>query len=703
MRHPGAGLAGLRERRVGGVVEQERLLAELERTARRRLTFDAQHPGQVAVAAHQTPVAFDRDTRHDQHVAGGRPLVDGIAQPVEVLLPELLALPAVVVDGGGRQGDRGLVGRAVAGRRIRHLGRQRQVHRAGFPHREVESQVPGGRARDAGLVGAGEQPVAQAQRGEAVVLVVVGDGVELGLGGIRLPGPEQVSGVGVLGDRVGGIVDALTVLVAHVERFELLDRIAARAHPQALLDHGVEVHEHVVAEQVVDGVFAHTVPGGQREQVGALVRGVVVDVQVGVPGALRGHVSQEVDQGLPFLGVVVRPERTEGAVGLDQAEEVVQAPLRAVGAGGGLAVERVALEVEEDVAGVGLGQGAERHRVVDLESGGVGVAGLPGGKLAGLQLQPGLGADGLHRGVDQPVDRAGAGGEGLDGVQSGLQQVPALGEPHAGDEQHVAVRLDLHGARRAAPAGGVARVAPPGGLRVGEPFVDQAFEPGAALAIDGQDVAEPMRARASVAEQQVHLLAGADAEPVELVAVRGHLQQGGDLRRAGQLGVVDLVGAVLGAHDEVGEPDEAAVEEGGLEEHIGPGAELLGRRGCRRRQVPHRRAGELDHIAAQPQPFEIAQLVLVAESAGPAQHGVALVGHGLDAAEFAVELLHHGPLAARGCAEVARTEDDGRLCGRIFGRIEQEHEGASTCWDVVRLPEATDTGPLPEGRAAVYA
>ena len=133
-----------------------------------------------------------------------------------------------------------------------------------------------------------EQPVAQHPRGHAVVAVVDRDLVDQPG---RLVVPLGVAGrheLVVDDDRVGGVGDG-GVAGLHVERLELLDRVGALGHPDRRADHGVQVDEHAVAQQLVDRVLAHPVARCQPEQGRGLVGGVVVDVQVGPLRAALGR------------------------------------------------------------------------------------------------------------------------------------------------------------------------------------------------------------------------------------------------------------------------------------------------------------------------------------------------------------------------------------------------------------------------------
>ena len=174
-----------------------------------------------------------------------------------------------------------------------------------------------------------QQPVAQPQRGEAVVLVVVADGFQDPGGGSGVV-LQRVAVLGV-GDHRGPRVlhvPAAQVL-AHVEGFEFLDGVGAFGDQQRVPDGVVEVDQQAVAQPLVDGVLCNHVAQRQVPQGALLIRGVVVDlhVRVGFPAVL--DVGDEVGEGLAFLGPRVGPERLEDGcfgVDFDDAEEVFQTP-----------------------------------------------------------------------------------------------------------------------------------------------------------------------------------------------------------------------------------------------------------------------------------------------------------------------------------------------------------------------------------------
>ncbi len=82
----------------------------------------------------------------------------------------------------------------------------------------------------------------------------------------------------------------------------------------------------------------------------------------------------------------------------------------------------------------------------------------------------------------------------------------------------------------------------------------------------------------AVAGDHVHLLGGDALEALDLLGVRAHLEEGGGLHPAGELGVGDLVGPgaevrarALDLQEEVGVAAPATVEEGGLVDDVGAG------------------------------------------------------------------------------------------------------------------------------------
>ena len=67
-----------------------------------------------------------------------------------------------------------------------------------------------------------------------------------------------------------------------VQGLQVLDRVPGRAHSHALPDHPIQVHEHPIAQQLVELLLARRVPAGEDLEVAGLVRAVVVDVHARV-------------------------------------------------------------------------------------------------------------------------------------------------------------------------------------------------------------------------------------------------------------------------------------------------------------------------------------------------------------------------------------------------------------------------------------
>ena len=107
--------------------------------------------------------------------------------------PEGFGLAPVIVDGGGCQRERIVVGRALPGRDVLEHRHELEVDRVGFPKLGGKRQL---RQKCCGIAGVGIgvgdgrnllQPVAQAEGGEAVVGVVAGNVREYARCCIRLP------------------------------------------------------------------------------------------------------------------------------------------------------------------------------------------------------------------------------------------------------------------------------------------------------------------------------------------------------------------------------------------------------------------------------------------------------------------------------------------------------------------------------------
>src|SRR5271166_951674 len=173
------------------------------------------------------------------------------------------------------------------------------------------------------------------------------------------------------GERPVGVEKRGFALVS-VKRLELLDRIALDAGPQARADDAIEVDELFRAQQEIDFLLPARVAAHEAFQRGGFIRGVMIDVQVGMRLQAGDHeVDEALESGL-FLVAGKRPvrnrcERAARLCGLTPlsppgwtrgwpegpddgavrrlAEGVAEHKFDAA-----LADERVALEVEEHVA-----------------------------------------------------------------------------------------------------------------------------------------------------------------------------------------------------------------------------------------------------------------------------------------------------------------------------------------------------------------
>jgi hypothetical protein len=643
--------------------------------------------------------------------------------------PERLLLALVVVDraGGERRGG------AVPRRGRVGVHRQRSCDGAELDRGPgVFDRLAGWQGRDAPIGGEPEQPVAQPQRGDAVVSVVVGDGLEAPppLGPLALVGRGELrTRLGVLGDGLGPARHPALIaqFVAHVERFELLDRVGARADPQSSTHDRVEVDEHVLAQQLIDLRLAHAVPRGDAEQMGPLVGRVVVDVHARIPSPPLCDEFEEIEQGALLGFEVVRPERCETLVGVDHAEEVVEPPPGRL-VRPGLAIHGVALEVEEEVSRVGLRQRGERGGVDDA------VGGRGGG--ARLDLQGGLRREPLEHGARQPLDGDGRGAGSreqrrylLDRAAPGREQRVALRPPDPRDEQRIARAhrfglADLAAAARRDPVVGPrdrGRALPaPVGALCGDALPQQTVQPLPARAEHRGDVGDAVPRAGAVSEDQHGLGSDRHADALELLGVGRELHERGRLRPPRELRVLHLVGAVGLEAQEVREADEAdlgvvggpvsaapvalrplpdggrRLEEGGLEHHLCPPEQRLARLlgDPAQRGLAHRlRAGDLDHSARRADDpaaqtvavaVERALLVGVAESRRPGQHRI-VGGRHLDIApELGVDASQERELARARRGQVARARHD--ALPETIGPILQEHGRSFRCLRRYRPP-----------------
>ena len=298
--------------------------------------------------------------------------------------------------------------------------------------------------------------------------------------------------------------------------------------PDALAHQRIKVDEDAVAKQVVDLVLADPVASGEPEQSRLLVGGVVIDVHVRIPLATLTHHLQEVAQRLPFVGAVVRPQRPEVVGGVEHPEQILEPPLATVGR-----PQRVTLEIEEQIALVGLGQHHQRLRVGDL------VGRLP--VDARRELQACLRGQRFDRARGQFGDGAVVPGESADRGDARIDQAGALAGPHARDQEKVVVLADLDRALRAAEAGADVLVLPRNRRAAGQVVVEQLLKGGAAGTVDRQQFVEPVARRDAVAEHQLDVGRHRHARVGQRVGVCGQLQQGLHFHRARQLRIAQPV------------------------------------------------------------------------------------------------------------------------------------------------------------------
>ena len=253
---------------------------------------------------------------------------------VEPLPPLRLRLAAVVVEEVREEPARAPLLRPVEQRLVERRARRVALLDLLLALALVRRQPPGQLLRPLR-----EQPLVERDRRAAVLLVVRADALEQRVV-LRLePLLEE-------DDRLGATLDLRGAREA-VQLLDLLDRVARDARAERLLDDAVEVDEHVLPEPLVDLGLARRVLAHEPAERGSLVGGVVVDVQVGVDAAARLDPVDEALEG-GFLRFAVRAPDDLVA---ELARVVAPAPAEEVLEPARRLVERVALEVEPDVAG----------------------------------------------------------------------------------------------------------------------------------------------------------------------------------------------------------------------------------------------------------------------------------------------------------------------------------------------------------------
>ena len=192
-------------------------------------------------------------------------------------------------------------------------------------------------------------------------------------------------------DRLGPARD-LGGALEPVQLLDLLDRVARDAGPQRLPDDAVEVDEQLLPQPVVDLALARRVLAHEAPDRGALVRRVVVDVQVGVDAAARLDPVDEALEGRLLAVAVEPPDDLVARRGGTCPARVPVAPPEQILEPARRLVERVALEVEPDVAFRGRRQRAEAAVGLVREELDAPLAGA-----REVELERGLRADALER------------------------------------------------------------------------------------------------------------------------------------------------------------------------------------------------------------------------------------------------------------------------------------------------------------------
>ena len=300
---------------------------------------------------------------------------------------------------------------------------------------------------------------------------------------------------------------------------------------------------------------------------------------------------------LPLGVVVVRVERREDAVDVEDPPEVLERAARVP--------ERVALEVEEEVAGRRVGQEREARlglrllQAVDVLAG-----------LARVQLELGLLAV-LRPGVRVDPGRHWFGGRT---AELGKRRDPRVGElldlgpVDAGDAGEVVDAIPVLVAERPE----VADVAVPNGVGLGRRRVgDELLEPRTDAPVVGGELARVERRLLAVAEKYVDLPVGRPLDPRELLAVEEELEDVGGLGGARELGVERLVDAVGSAEEKVGDAAPVLVSQDTLIDDIGLAAQDRVRGRARGAVVVTFRVGDLeDGLPVGAKVLQVGALVL---------------------------------------------------------------------------------------------
>ena len=312
-------------------------------------------------------------------------------------------------------------------------------------------------------------------------------------------------------------------------------------------------------------------------------------------------------------------------------------------------------------------------------------------RAADAALHPGLVLQAQQRGVG-----IGQGGfrELPDRADTVSSELLALRRAHPRHEQQIVGGHDLLLAVVAAATGGDSGRTPVHWAGLRQMRGSQRKETVPPLAEDRQDLRKfvvapdvieaAARERNRGAQDQRHGRIRCNPRLEQLVAVGAKLEQGSHLGVAGQFGVEHRVAAVGLADQEIGAAMELAVEEGGLEHHVGAGTQgvdgfpVLGQQrgpvhGLCRDDVVHAASGGRIPVAElRDETVEDFVLVEVPQCGGMLEHLVVFEGGFRGAAQLLVELPEQLVLTAGGRDEVARGEDQVR-CGTRHFRFKEKH------------------------------
>ena len=94
----------------------------------------------------------------------------------------------------------------------------------------------------------------------------------------------------------------------------LLDRIAVLTQKDAVFDDRIEIHKHIVAQQIVDLQLRNRIMFAQAVEGCDLIAGIVIDMHAGISFPALIDPAYKVDKGLLFLGAVMGPKVSKTAL-----------------------------------------------------------------------------------------------------------------------------------------------------------------------------------------------------------------------------------------------------------------------------------------------------------------------------------------------------------------------------------------------------